>query len=92
MSSINGTAIIVLLASSGQVVDQQGADLTTAMVAFRNLPAGTYTILSRHPDLQPTEARYDHVLTDKTILGVRFVYNEPQRLLVDIQVEVNELP
>jgi hypothetical protein len=36
--------------------------------------------------------RYDHVLTDKTVLGVRFVYHEPQRLLVDIQVEVNELP
>ncbi len=92
MSSIDGAFIIVLLTRSGQTISQKPATLRAAMARFSHLPGGDYTILARHRSLQPTEARYDHVLTDKTVLGVRFVYNEPQRLLVDIQVEVNELP
>jgi hypothetical protein len=32
------------------------------------------------------------VLSEKTIFGVRFNYNEPERQLSTIETEVNELP
>ena len=92
MSSVNGTLVVVLLVQARQVVDQQAADLSAAMTIFRGVPAGDYTVLARHSDLTPTEARYDHVLTAKTVLGVRFVYNEPQCTLITIEAEANELP
>ena len=92
LSSVNGTAVLVLVVRAGQTVYQKPVTLRAGMAQFSSLPGGTYTVIARHPDLTPTEARYDHVLIDKTILGVKFVYNEPQRQLTVIAVEVNQLP
>lgn len=57
MSSVDGELIVVLLTSEGQVVDQQPVRLTVADAIFSDLPAGRYTVIARHPSLNPTEAR-----------------------------------
>ena len=62
------------------------------MASFLGVPAGDYTIVARHPDLTPTEARYDVGLGEKAIFGIRFVYNEPQRQLLRIATEMRFLP
>jgi hypothetical protein len=92
MSSINGELIVVLVTRDGLFQSQRPVTLQTAVAIFRKLPAGSYSILVRHPDLVPTEARYDGELSEKTLLGIRFNYNEPERQLLSIETEVNELP
>jgi hypothetical protein len=59
MSSVNGAFIIVLVSSDNIFQSQQSVTLQTAMAAFQDLPDGDYTVIARHPDLTPTEARYD---------------------------------
>ncbi|NJP12616.1 MAG: hypothetical protein HC866_26745 [Leptolyngbyaceae cyanobacterium RU_5_1] len=92
MSSINGESIIVLVTRDGRFQDQRSLTLRTGVAVFRAIPPGGYTIIARHPDLTPTEARYDAELTEKTILGIRFTYNEPERQLSTIEAEVSYLP
>jgi hypothetical protein len=46
-----------------------------------------------HPTkMSPIEARYDAELTDKMILGIRFIYNEVDRQLSTIETEISDLP
>lgn len=92
MPSINGEPIIILVTRDGQFQDQRSLTLRTGVAVFRDIPEGSYTIIARHPDLTPTEARHDAVLTEKTILGIRFTYNEPERQLSTIETEVSDLP
>jgi len=92
MSSISGELVVVLVTSNGLFQAQRPVSRFTATAEFQDLPAGNYAIISRHPDLTPTEARYDIVLAEKTILGIRFTYSEPERQLLMIETEVNELP
>jgi hypothetical protein len=82
MSSVDGELIVVLLALEGQVVDQQPVRLTVADAIFSNLPAGRYTVIARHPSLNPTEARLDIALSDKVMLGVKYFYVEADRQLL----------
>ncbi|MBW4693847.1 MAG: hypothetical protein KME27_19055 [Lyngbya sp. HA4199-MV5] len=86
MSSVDGELIVVLLASEGQVVDQQPVRLTVADVIFSNLPAGRYTVIARHPSLNPTEARQDIVLSDNVMLGVKYFYAEIGRQLLRTEI------
>jgi hypothetical protein len=92
MSSVNGELMIVLITRDGQFQSQRPVTLQTAVAVFRQIPAGSYSIIVRHPDLMPTEARYDVTLSDKSLFGIRFTYNEPERQLLRIETEVNELP
>jgi hypothetical protein len=92
MASINGELIIVLITCEGQFLAQRPVTVQTAVAVFRNISAGNYSIIVRHPDLMPTESRYDLELSDKTLFGIRFNYNEPERQLLTIETEVNELP
>lgn len=92
MSSVNGEIIVVLVAVDYQILAQSSVSLTSASVVFRDVPAGSYSIVSRHPDLIPTEARYDTDITEKSILGIRFIYNEVARQLINIETEVRLLP
>ncbi|MBW4518126.1 MAG: hypothetical protein KME16_00120 [Scytolyngbya sp. HA4215-MV1] len=92
MSSIHGELIVILLTHDGRFQAQRPVTLQTAAAVFQEIPPGRYTIIARHPDLSPTEARCDAVLSEKTIFGVRFNYNEPERQLSTIETEVNELP
>ncbi len=82
MSSVDGELIVVLLTSEGQVVDQQPVRLTVADAIFANLPTGHYTVIARHPSLNPTEARQDIVLPDNVMLGVKYFYTEANRQLL----------
>jgi len=91
MASINGEIIVVLVAVNYQILAQSRVSLS-AIAVFLNVPEGSYSIISRHPDLTPTEARYDTDITETTILGVRFIYNEITKQLINIETEVNLLP
>lgn len=88
MSSVNGEFIIVLVSSDNRVTSQQSVTLQTAMAAFQDLPGGDYTIIARHLDLNPTEARYDVRVAANALLGIRFVYNESQYRLLRIETEM----
>lgn len=92
MSSINGELILVLIARDGLFEAQQPVDFRTATATFQDVPAGNYTIVARHPDLTPTETRYDVGVAENAILGVRYTYNETQRRLLLIETEMRFLP
>ena len=86
MPSVDGELVIVLLTSDGQFVDQQPVRLTTADVIFAGLPTGRYTVIARHPSLNPTEARQDITLAENVMVGVRYFYAEAERQLLRIEI------
>ncbi len=86
MSSVDGELIVVLLASEGQVVAQQPIRMRVADAIFLNLPAGRYTVVTRHSSLDPTEARQDVVLRENVMLGVKYFYEENERRLLRIEL------
>lgn len=88
MSSIAGELVLVLVRRDGRFQAQKPVALQNAMALFLNLPAGSYTVIARHPDLNPTEARQDVELGDREVFGVRFVYNEARRQLLSIETEL----
>lgn len=92
MPSIAGEFIIVLVTRAGQFVDQIPASMRGGMGNFRGLPGGPYSVIVRHPDLTPTEARQDLEIPETAIVGLRFTYNEAERQLLDTEIEVNYLP
>jgi hypothetical protein len=91
MSSIEGNPVIVLLTSEGITIDQQPVMLRSAVAIFANLPPGFYTVIARHPLLSPTEARQDIVLQHQQMIGVKFIYAEPDRQLVRIELQEESL-
>ena len=91
LSSIDGELIVILLTSQGQMIDQQPVRLTVADAIFSNLPAGRYTVIARHPALNPTEARQDFVLSDNMMLGVKYFYAEADRQLLRIEILERQL-
>jgi hypothetical protein len=91
MSSVNGEFVVVLVSSDNQFQSQQPVTLQTAMAVFQDLPSGDYAVIARHPDLTPTEARYNAKLSANALLGIRFVYNEPQSRLLRIDAEMRFL-
>jgi hypothetical protein len=86
MSSIDGELIIILLTSGGQVVAQQPVRLMVADAIFTNLPAGRYTVIARHPSLDPTEVRQDIMLADNRMFGVKYFYAEADKRLLKIEI------
>ena len=92
MPSVNGEFVVVLVTRTGQFVDQLPASMRGAMANFQGLPAGQYTVIARHPDLAPTEARQDLDIAENVIVGLRFTYNEPERRLLNTEMEVSYLP
>jgi hypothetical protein len=92
MSSVNGELIVVLVTRDGRFQSQRPVTLQTAIAVFRQIPTGNYSIIVRHPDLMPTEARYDVPLSSQSLFGIRFIYNELERQLLRIETEINELP
>lgn len=86
MSSVDGELIVILLTSDGQVIDQQPVRLTVADAIFSNLPTGRYTVIARHPSLNPTEARQDVVLSDNVMLGIEYFYAEANRQLLRTEI------
>jgi hypothetical protein len=91
MSSVEGNLLVVMLTTGGIVYQQTTASLRVAAAFFRNIPEGQYSILVRHPALDPTEARCDVVLPEQSVFGVRFVYDEPNRQLLKIETEMRSL-
>lgn len=86
MSSVDGELIIVLLTSDGQLITQQPVRVTVADAIFANLPLGRYTVIARHPSLNPTEARQEIGLSDNVMLGVKYIYLEAERQLLRTEV------
>ncbi|BAU14487.1 hypothetical protein LEP3755_50340 [Leptolyngbya sp. NIES-3755] len=92
MPSIDGEFVIVLVTRAGQLVDQLPASMRGAMANFRDLPGGQFTVIVQHSGLNPTEARQDLEIPGNAIVGLRFNYNEPERRLLGIDMEVDYLP
>jgi hypothetical protein len=92
LPSVDGELLVVLIARDNQFRSQRPVTLRTAVAVFSDLPPGFYTVLVRHSNMTPTEARYDAELTEKTLLGLRFIYNEVERRLSTIESEINSLP
>lgn len=92
MPAISGEFVIVLVTRSGQFVDQLPASMLGGMALFRDLAGGQYTVIVRHSELNPTEARRDLEIPENAIVGLRFNYNEPERRLLGIDMEVDYLP
>jgi hypothetical protein len=91
MASVEGELVTVLLTSSGSVINQQAVRLTVADAIFLDLPAGSYTVIARHPSLRPTEARQDVTLPDKVMLGVKYFYTEVERQLLRVELDLRNL-
>lgn len=91
MSSIDGELVVVLLATGGIVIDQQPVMMRSGIAIFGNLPSGSYTVLARHASLDPTESRQDVVLQNNVMLGIKFIYTEPERRLVRIELQEERL-
>jgi hypothetical protein len=92
MPSVNGELIIVLVTREGAFLDQQTASLRGGMAMFFGLPTGNYTVIARHSNLNPTEARQDVEISQDAIVGIRFTYNEPECQLLSIETEISYLP
>ncbi|NET48265.1 MAG: DUF2141 domain-containing protein [Merismopedia sp. SIO2A8] len=91
MSSIDGELIVVLLTSEGQFITQQPVRVTVADAIFANLPPGRYTVIARHPSLDPTEARQEIDLSNNMMLGVKYIYAEAERQLLRIELIERQL-
>jgi hypothetical protein len=91
MSSVDGELLVVMLTVEGIVYRQTNASLRVAAALFKNVTAGNYSILVRHPSLDPTESRCDVFLPEQSIFGLRFVYDELNRQLIRIETEVRSL-
>jgi hypothetical protein len=92
MSSINGQLIVVLISRDQVFQVQQPVMVRTATGVFQDLLSGDYSIIVRHPDLPPTEVRYDTHLSANAIFGIRFFYNEPDRYWLSVEPEQRFLP
>ena len=70
---------------------QQPVNVAVADAIFLDFPADNYTVIVRHSALSPTEARQDVILTNSTMLGVKFFYTEAARLLLRVELDVRRL-
>lgn len=91
MASVDGELVTVLLISHGNIVKQQSVNFAVADAIFLDLPPDNYTVIARHPSLNPTEARQDVILTGSTMLGVKFFYTEAARLLLRVELDARRL-
>ncbi len=91
MASVDGELVTILLASGGRVVDQQAVRLAVADAIFLDLPPGSYTVIARHPSLNPVEVRQNVLLPDKVMLGVKYFYIEAERQLLRIELDSRNL-
>ncbi len=91
MASVDGELVTILLISSRGIVDQQPVRFTVADAIFLDLPPGSYTVIARHPSLNPTEARQEVTLPDSIMLGVKYFYTEAERQLLRIELDARNL-
>ncbi|EDX78008.1 hypothetical protein MC7420_7746 [Coleofasciculus chthonoplastes PCC 7420] len=91
MTSVEGEAIIALVKKDELIYDEQPVNLRFADAHFYNLPLGTYLAVAKHPALNPPEAEQEVTLTVREILVVRYIYLEPERQLLTIQVTSESL-
>ncbi len=91
MASVDGELVTVLLTAAGRVIGQQSVRFTVADAIFLDIPSGNYTVIARHPSLEPTEARQDVFLPDRVMLGVKYFYNEAIRQLLRVELDVRSL-
>ena len=87
MTSVEGIPVIALVRrQNGLIYDEQPVGIRFADAHFYNLPLDTYTVIARHPLLNPISAMQDVELKTRELVTVRFVYLEPERQLLRIEV------
>ncbi len=86
MTSIEGKPVIALVKRDKLIYDEQPVSLRFADAHFYNLPLNRYTVIARHPALNPPEAMQEVDLSARELLQVRYVYLEPERQLLRIEV------
>ncbi len=91
MASIDGELATVLITANGRVQFQQPVRFTVADAIFLDLLPGKYTVIVRHPSLNPTEARQDISLPEKFMAGVKYFYDEAERQLLRVELDMRSL-
>jgi hypothetical protein len=91
LTSIGGIGFVTLLEKDGQVMATESVDLIYADAGFDDLPLGQYTVLVRHPEVEPVNASYLVTLNaENEVTFLRFVYLEPERVLLGVQAAVEQ--
>jgi len=92
MTSVDGIAFITLLAQDGnKVLAEETVDLFEADAGFDDLPAGHYTVIVTHGRVEPRSATYDVTISiEDQVIILKFVYLEPERVLLRIESSVEE--
>lgn len=87
MSSIEGELLTILLLQDGVLLHTQLVDLFLAEVLFFNLPVGRYQVVAVHPSVNPAQVQQTVQIVPQTaVMGVRFIYSEPERQLLRVEV------
>jgi hypothetical protein len=87
MTSIEGIPIVVLVRKQdGLIYDEQAVSLRYADAHFYNLPLDTYIVIARHSLTNLEEASQEVILSARELVTVRFIYLEPERQLLRIEV------
>lgn len=87
MTSVEGIPVIALARRQDNLIyDEQSVGLRFADAHFYNLPLDTYTVIARHPLLNPTEAMQNVALKAGELVTVRFVYLELELQLLRIEL------
>lgn len=91
LTSINGIAFVALLLQAGQVLAEETVELIYADTGFDDLPVGEYTVIVRHEGVEPRSATRNVTISreDQVIL-LTFVYLEPERVLLRVQIAVEK--
>lgn len=91
MTSIEGEPVRVFIRREGLIYDEQPVSLIFADAHFYNFPLGKCTVVANHPRLNPPNAEQEIELVDREALRVRYVYLEPERQLLRVEVTPEQL-
>lgn len=88
MSSIEGERFTVLVLQNQLPLLAQPVDVFLAEALFFNLPPGIYEILVVHSQVNPPQTQQRIQLDAQTaVMGLRFIYSEPERQLLRVEVQ-----
>ena len=86
MTSVDGVIFVAILKQDGTIIQQKSVNWRYADAQFANLESGQYTVIAFHQSVNPPEAQQNVTLLEDELLEVRFIYLEPERQLLRIQL------
>ncbi len=86
MTSVDGVIFVAILKQDGTIIQQKSVNWRYADAQFANLESGQYRVIAFHQSVNPPEAQQSVTLLEDELLEVRFIYLEPERQLLRIQL------